>query len=136
MKKQDMIQLFLTPEQARVIEISFHNYWKSDRDGDDMRYISRRLGNIMLTNTRRAIECSLEELWQLRKIIDPQVKSGQTTGMDVLLVIYGAILELHPMATVGEFQFTQEENNAGNNYTHEDPDENRAGSRAGTETES
>lgn len=76
-------QIFITPEEAQIIELSL-----AGDSHQNMRYLLTRVGACLVTGQARVIAITEQELWYLRDHIDLTISAGETIALNVIVNIY------------------------------------------------
>jgi hypothetical protein len=91
----------ITLETAMILETSLHLNWTkvgSAFVADEMRWLSKRIGAVLLDRRPVWVELDTARLWELRRVVDPSMRVGNVSGLEVIAQIYKAILALEPIA--------------------------------------
>lgn len=128
-----VIQLSISPAEAMIIELSLHKAWDKNPQLDDMVWLTQRLAHIITINKPRFISMDINFLYELRRLIDPSAKYGQTLGIELITKILKAIELYDPLPEFVLMLHKEQEDARG---TCEDADENGAEGGPGETIES
>ena len=94
---EKIAQVTLTPEDACVIEASIHTAWENDSELGNFEWLTCRLAGIVVSGMPHVVPMTLPDVFDLRRVVNPQVVIGKTTGMDVIYKLFEAIVRLEPV---------------------------------------
>lgn len=100
MKYEVKVEMTINPSEAFMIDSGFKN-----NDGElfqDYRPILLVIANCIVNNEQITIVLSESELWDLRSRVNMGMSVGDVSGADLLLKIYGLIIECQKKKLIAE----------------------------------